>query len=337
MDLLKQEPTPAGVVRPGGDLLTRITRPLRGPVALRRWAVASLVANIVIVVTGALVRLTGSGLGCPTWPKCTDQSYVSHPALGYHGAIEFGNRLLTFALVIIAVLTWASAFLARDDGRLRRDLRWLAGGMALGIPLQAVIGGISVLTQLNPFVVALHLLVSMVLIALSVWLVRRTRALVPAPASQLAVILVRATFVLMGVAVWLGTVVTGSGPHAGDENAARTGFDGVVVAHLHAGAVWATMAATVGCLILLRSRAAWLVLGVEVLQAAIGLTQYHLGLPIGLVILHLLGAALAVAAVTNLMLSVRRDRAPHGSGTSRVSGEAVGPVSVAAPRIDQVR
>ncbi len=304
MDLLKQESTPAGVVRPGGDLLTRITRPLRGPVALRRWAVASLVANIVIVVTGALVRLTGSGLGCPTWPRCTDQSYVSHPALGYHGAIEFGNRLLTFVLVIIAVLTWASAFLARDNGQHRRDLRWLAGGMALGIPLQAVIGGISVLTQLNPFVVALHLLVSMVLVALSVWLVRRTRALTPAPTRQPAVILARASFVVMWVAVWLGTVVTGSGPHAGDENAARTGFDGVVVAHLHAGAVWATMAATLGCLILLRSRAALLVLAVEALQAAIGLTQYHLGLPIGLVIMHLLGAAVAIAAVTNLMLSV---------------------------------
>jgi len=328
MDLLKQESTPDGVLGPGSDLLTRITRPLRGPVALRRWAVASLVANIVIVVTGALVRLTGSGLGCPTWPKCTDQSYVSHPALGYHGAIEFGNRLLTFALVIIAVLTWASAFLARDNGRHRRDLRWLAGGMAFGIPLQAVIGGISVLTQLNPFIVALHLLVSMVLIALSVWLVRRTRGLSPAPAGRPAVALARATFVLMWVAVWLGTVVTGSGPHAGDENAARTGFNGVVVAHLHAGAVWATIATTLGCLFLLRSRAALLVLAVEVLQAAIGLSQYHLGLPIGLVILHLLGAALAIAAVTNLMLSVRSDRS---------SGDSGGPELVAAARVDHRR
>ena len=176
MDLLKQDPPPQAV-HTGGDAVTQLTRPLRGPVALRRWAVASLVANIVIVVTGALVRLTGSGLGCPTWPRCTDESYVTHPALGYHGAIEFGNRLLTFALVIVAVLTWASAFLARTDGRRRRDLRWLAAGMAFGIPVQAVIGGISVLMQLNPFVVAVHLLVSMVLIALSVWLVRRTRAL----------------------------------------------------------------------------------------------------------------------------------------------------------------
>jgi cytochrome c oxidase assembly protein subunit 15 len=307
MDLLKQDPPPQAV-HTGGDAITQLTRPLRGQVALRRWAVASLVANIVIVVTGALVRLTGSGLGCPTWPRCTDDSYVTHPALGYHGAIEFGNRLLTFVLVIVVVLTWASAFLARTDGRRRRDLRWLAAGMAFGIPVQAVIGGISVLMRLNPFVVAVHLLVSMVLIALSVWLVRRTRALAPVPVRPSLAVLARLTAGLMWVAVILGTVVTGSGPHAGDENVPRTGFDGVLVAHLHAGAVWATIAATLACVVLLRSRAALLVLGVEVLQAAIGLTQYHLGLPIGLVMLHLLGAALAIATVTNLMLSVRTHR-----------------------------
>ena len=120
---------------------------------------ASLVANIGIVVTGGLVRLTGSGLGCPTWPRCTDESFVAHPALGIHGAIEFGNRLLTFVLIIIAVLTFVSAALYRDpnrsarDGR-RRDLFWLAGGLALGIPAQAIIGGITVLTDLNPYMVA---------------------------------------------------------------------------------------------------------------------------------------------------------------------------------------
>jgi len=104
--------------------------------------------------------LTGSGLGCPTWPKCTDESYVAHPALGVHGAIEFGNRLLTFVLIIAAVLTFVSALLYREDGRPRRDLRWLTAGMALGIPLQGVIGGITVLTQLNPYVVALHLVLA---------------------------------------------------------------------------------------------------------------------------------------------------------------------------------
>jgi cytochrome c oxidase assembly protein subunit 15 len=122
--------------------------------------------NIVIVVTGGLVRLTASGLGCPTWPRCTEDSYISHPELGIHGAIEFGNRLLTFVLILAAVLTFISALLYREDGRPRSDLRWLTGGLALGIPLQGVIGGIAVLTQLNPYIVALHLLLSMVLIAL---------------------------------------------------------------------------------------------------------------------------------------------------------------------------
>ena len=112
-------------------------------------------------------------MGCPTWPRCTDDSYVSHPELGIHGAIEFGNRLLTFVLVAVALLTFVAALRYRDRQGKRRDLRWLAAALALGIPAQAVIGGISVWTQLNPFVVALHFIVSMVLIALSVWLIRK--------------------------------------------------------------------------------------------------------------------------------------------------------------------
>ena len=285
---------------------TGLARVVAGPRALRRWAVASLVANVVIVLTGALVRLTASGLGCPTWPRCTDASYVSHPELGIHGAIEFGNRLLAFVLVAIAVLTWVAALLHREDGRPRRDLRWLTAGMLAGIPAQGVIGGITVLTQLNPFVVALHLLASMVLIGLAVWLVRLTRHLAPVPAPPAGVLAARVAFVLMGVAVWLGTVVTGSGPHAGDHGAVRTGFDGAFVTHVHATAVYAAVAATVVALWVLRSRAALLLLGVEVLQAALGITQYHLGLPVALVVLHLLGTSLAVAASTNLVLSVRR-------------------------------
>ncbi|HYP44284.1 MAG TPA: COX15/CtaA family protein [Propionibacteriaceae bacterium] len=282
-----------------------LMRPIAGMIALRRWAVASLVVNIVIVVTGALVRLTDSGLGCPTWPRCTESSYVTHPELGYHGAIEFGNRLLTFVLVIVAVGTWLAAMLHREHGRPRMDLLRLTTILALGIPAQAVIGGITVLTQLNPYVVALHLLVSFVLIALSVALVRRTRGLSPRLVSSRAAVLARAAFVLMWAAVWLGTVVTGSGPHAGDENAARNGLNSDLVAHLHALAVYATVAATLGCVLLLRTRAAYGLLALEVAQAVIGFLQYYNGLPVWLVTLHLLGAALAIALATNLLLSVR--------------------------------
>lgn len=289
------------------DVVTRspVLRVIGSGVALRRWAVASLVVNIVIVVTGALVRLTDSGLGCPTWPRCTELSYVAHPQLGYHGAIEFGNRLLTFVLVAVAILTWLTAMLYRQNGQPRSDYLRLTTILALGIPAQAVIGGISVLTHLNPFIVALHLLVSFVLIALSVTLVRRTRDLVPAPAAPRGAALTKVTFVLMWVVLWLGTLVTGSGPHAGDEMAKRTGLDPAVVTHVHAGAVYAVVAATLGCLLLLRSRAALALLAVELAQATIGVTQYHLGLPIWLVMLHLLGAACSIALATNLMLSVR--------------------------------
>jgi heme a synthase len=287
--------------------------PLRGTLrivggryALRRWAIVSLIMNVLIVVTGGLVRLTGSGLGCPTWPRCTADSYVSHPQLGIHGAIEFGNRLFTLVLVVVAALTLISALLYRENGRPRSDLRWLTGGLALGIPLQGVIGGIAVLTQLNPYVVGLHLLLSMVLIALAVWLVRKTWHLAPVAASGLPVVLTRVTFVLLWLAVWLGTLVTGSGPHAGDENAPRNGLDGMLLTRLHTSVVYATVAASVICFVLLRSRAVLLLILVELAQAGIGIAQYQLRLPIWLVACHLLGASLAIATVTNLVLSVKR-------------------------------
>jgi heme a synthase len=295
---------------PGRGPLPWILRIVRGPHALRRWAIVSLIMNIVIVVTGGLVRLTGSGLGCPTWPRCTEDSYVSHPQLGIHGAIEFGNRLFTLVLVIAAALTFLSALLYREDGKPRSDLRWLTGGLALGIPLQGIIGGIAVLTQLNPYVVGLHLLLSMVLIALAVWLVRKTWHMLPAGASSIAVVLTRLTFVLMWLAVWLGTLVTGSGPHAGDENSPRNGLHGMLLTRLHTSLVYLTVAASVVCFLLLRSRAVLLLILVELVQAGIGVAQYQLGLPIWLVALHLLGASLAIATVTNLMLSVSRENVP---------------------------
>ena len=146
---------------------------------VRRWAWASVVANIGIVVTGGLVRLTGSGLGCPTWPQCTDQSYVPYSALGMHGAIEFGNRLLGFVVAAVAIGTWIVVMRYRPK---RTDLRRLATAAALGVPLQAVIGGISVLTGLNPWIVAAHFLVSPIIVTLAVSLLRRSRT--PRPSSE---------------------------------------------------------------------------------------------------------------------------------------------------------
>src|SRR3954447_20178643 len=124
--------------------------------ALRPLALASLIANVALVVTGAAVRLTGSGLGCPTWPKCTDASYTTTSAMGVHGVIEFGNRLLGIALGLIVLACFVAALLAPRPRR--RPVIWLAVAVLFGIPAQAVLGGITVLTDLNPWVVGLHFL-----------------------------------------------------------------------------------------------------------------------------------------------------------------------------------
>ena len=133
----------------------------------RRWLVrlawATLLANVGIVLTGGAVRLTGSGLGCPTWPRCTDRSFTPHDALNLHSAIEFGNRTLTFVLTVVAIATFVSAW---QSGR--RELRRLALLLALSVPAQALLGGVTVLTDLNPWVVSFHLLFSMGIISLAV-------------------------------------------------------------------------------------------------------------------------------------------------------------------------
>jgi heme a synthase len=271
--------------------------------AVRRWGWASVVANIGIVVTGGLVRLTGSGLGCPTWPQCTDQSYVPHSALGIHGAIEFGNRMLGFVVAVIAIGTWLAVMRYRP---VRTDLRRLATAAALGIPLQAVIGGISVLTGLNPWIVSAHFLVSPLIITLTVSMMRRSRTS-PYPHTPPVV---RALATACVVAVWLvvalGTVVTGSGPHSGDPSTGRNGLDETVISQLHADVVFALLGVTIALVIAtritatsrtLRKLAAWL-LAAELTQGAIGFVQYFTGLPWGLVLIHMGFAALLIALVT---------------------------------------
>lgn len=280
---------------------------------VRRVAVASLVANIGIVVTGGAVRLTASGLGCPTFPRCTGTSLVPTPAHGIHGIIEFSNRLLTFALVAVAVLT---VVVIRRHRPRRPDLTRLAWLLLAGIPVQALVGGIAVLTKLNPWVVMFHFLSSMALIGVSAVLVHRSRQ--PAgPRRQVAGPVLRgmATAVVATTAsvVYAGTVVTGTGPHAGDAAAPRTGLNLLEVTQLHADLVWLLIGLSVGLLVLSYAlhapaqmiRAAQLVLAVEGLQAVIGYTQYFTGLPIELVGLHMLGASLLVASVVHAWMCTR--------------------------------
>ena len=270
---------------------------------VRRWGWASVVANIGIVVTGGLVRLTGSGLGCPTWPQCTDSSYVPHSALGIHGAIEFGNRLLGFVVAVIAIITWLVVMRYRPK---RTDLRRLATAAALGIPLQAVIGGISVLTGLNPWIVSAHFLVSPIIITLNVSMMRRSRT---SPYTHTPPV-VRALATAAVVAVWLtvalGTLVTGSGPHSGDPKTGRNGLNETLISQLHADIVFGLLGITIALVIAtrvtatsrtLRKLAAWL-LAMELLQGVVGFTQYFTGLPWGLVLIHMFFAAVLIALVT---------------------------------------
>jgi len=275
---------------------------------VERWAWASVVANAVIVLTGALVRLTGSGLGCPTWPRCTDESFVPHRSLGTHGVIEFGNRMLTYVLVAIAIATLVAVW--RWSGS-TRAMRVLAVLMAVGIPFQGVIGGITVLTDLNPWVVSLHLLLSLVLIVLSVRLLTWVRVgAAPEPTTPLARGLAWLVFVLMWVVVYLGTIVTGSGPHAGDRDAPRNDLDPEVWSHIHGDTVVALIVVTGIAWLALRSsaprtaRMALVVLAVELAQGVIGIVQYLTDLPIALVAAHLVGATVMVGTGTWLLLTV---------------------------------
>ncbi|MBZ5739980.1 COX15/CtaA family protein [Nocardioides mangrovi] len=276
---------------------------------MRGWAWASIVANVVIVVTGGVVRLTGSGLGCPTWPRCTDESLTPHGAYDLHQYIEFGNRMLTYVLVAIAVGTFVAAW---QTGR--RDLRRLALIIALGIPAQAVIGGITVLTDLNPWIVSLHLLCSMAIIGVAVLLLQRLDHPAPAvPPRSAAVGLAWATFASAWAVLYVGTVVTGSGPHAGDADSKRNGLSPLQTSQLHADLVFLFVGLTLGLLFVCfatgasdaAKRAVVLLLVVEVAQGAIGFVQYFTDLPVALVGLHMLGAALISATVTWALLKVR--------------------------------
>ena len=289
---------------------------------VRVIAWASLVSQTLIVGTGGAVRLTGSGLGCPTWPRCTEDSFVATPEMGIHGIVEFGNRLLTFVLVIIAILAFLAVLRMRRD---RPELLRLTIALGLGIPLQAVIGGITVLTQLNPWIVGLHFVVSAVLVALAVVFVHRVHRgrttgelLVSRPVQALAL----TTAVGAWITVLVGIVVTGSGPHAGDGGAARNGLDSELLQHVHSWPAYITFGLSLLLLVVaLRLGLAPLrhaviaLLGVELVQIAVGLAQARLGLPELLVGIHMVLACVLIAVVTLVLLTLR--------GTQRTAVESL--------------
>jgi cytochrome c oxidase assembly protein subunit 15 len=304
---------------------------------LRPLALANLVANIALVVTGAAVRLTGSGLGCPTWPKCTDESYSTTAAMGVHGVIEFGNRLLGVALALITVGCLVAALLQRPR---RRPLVLLAALVLFTVPAQAVMGGITVLTQLNPWVVGAHFLLSVALIAAAWALWRRTyegdgpvQPLVPAAMRTLG----RLTALASLAVIVAGVIVTGSGPHAGDANAKRNGLDSQAVAQFHADLVFLLIGLSLALWLALRAlgapraaiRAAGALVIIELAQGLIGFVQYFTHLPVLLVGAHMLGATLVWTAALALLWSLRARPLEAASASPSAAVPAEHPVSAA--------
>lgn len=353
--------------------LKRLFERLTSERRLRLYVWLSLATQILIVVTGGLVRLTGSGLGCPTWPKCTDDSLVSTPEMGIHGLIEFGNRLLTIVLLIIALLTFitilrphpgkseltkitvaffafvglfivglafatisidvlsisllvtaslgmlvmAAVFIFAAKRFETKGLAIPAFGLGFGIILQAVVGGITVLTQLNSWIVGLHFLISSALIAVASLLVFRA---LPKPAFDTcpgARALRYPVVAVSAVTIFIGVLVTGAGPHAGDALTPRNGLDLEVWQHYHSYPGYLMLALVVvqwflqvrrskSLLRNLASRTLTILVLVTIAQALIGLAQARLGVPPFLVALHMLGAGALSSLITFQFLSLRK-------------------------------
>jgi cytochrome c oxidase assembly protein subunit 15 len=359
------------VANPVKRLLDTLTAQRR----LRLYVWLSLATQILIVVTGGLVRLTGSGLGCPTWPKCTDESLISTAEMGIHGVIEFGNRLLTFVLLIVALLTFATIMRASESraqltritfgffgfvalfivglvfavraidftsisilttsavGMLgmalvfvlqarkiqRKGLLVPSFGLGFGIILQAIVGGITVLTQLNSWIVGLHFVISSGLIALASLLVFRALPKPLQEVSQVSSALRWPTVAVSAITILIGVLVTGAGPHAGDATTPRNGLNLEIWQHYHSypgylmlGLVflqwfsqWRHSSSVFGKL---PSRLLSIFLLVTAAQAVIGIAQARLGVPEFLVALHMLGAAALSSLVAFQFLILRKTK-----------------------------
>lgn len=280
---------------------------------------ALVVTQAGILVTGGAVRLTGSGLGCPTWPRCTPGSFtpVPHQAQGtLHSWIEFGNRLLTFVLILSILAAVAGVIKWRRAYEDKRAITWLGIVQLLGIVAQIVLGGITVLTHLNPAAVGAHFLLSIVLISASLSLRQRMLRVPRVDLSPTVRTLLKIILALTAIVLTLGTVVTGSGPHAGDIQARRYHLDPRTISWLHADSVIALIALTFALLLLVRTtediahrsfimRKAILFFFICLGQGLIGYIQYFTGLPEALVAAHLFGADLVWLGIWNLIFSGR--------------------------------
>lgn len=268
-----------------------------------------LVLQAGLVVTGGAVRITGSGLGCPTWPECTGNSYL--PIAGQaegtlHSWIEFGNRLLTFVLFFAAIAAIIYAI-----RKARKDLIWRAALQLLGILGQGVLGGITVLTKLNPLSVASHFILSILLIAGAASMVERGRTPLVSirPTETKLRVLATAQVAITFMVIVLGTLVTGSGPHAGDWKAPRLDIDSRAISWLHADAVIALLGLTLALFVLseispVTKKRIKYFFAATVIQGLIGYVQYVQGLPELLVAAHLVGSTLVWITSWRIWLSI---------------------------------
>lgn len=276
----------------------------------------SFIAETLIIATGGAVRLTGSGLGCPTWPMCTPESLVAVPELvGIHGMIEFGNRMMTGVVAITAVLVVVFMLRLRQA---RKDLWVLSLIVFGGVVLQALLGGVVVLTELEPNLVGLHYVISLVLVCVAaafVYLMNQAaqKRVLVAP-KWLAGIAHLSTLVL-AVTIFFGILTTGAGPHSGDATVGRNGFNAELLEHIHAWPGYILLALTVALVVLswmqhLEPSKKWftILLCVELVQIAVGIYQARNGLPHLAVGIHMVLAALTAAAMTVAILSLKQAR-----------------------------
>lgn len=266
------------------------------------------------MVTGGVVRLTGSGLGCPTWPKCTAESLITTPEMGIHGIIEWANRMLTFVLALVAILTFVT--IVRLGKQLRKGLFAPALILGLGIPAQAVLGGFTVLTKLNPWLVGAHFVLSGYMIATASVLVFRAIKTEHTPVSPVMYSFANGIAIVGTIAVLIGVLVTGAGPHSGDAQSVRNGLDLEVWQHFHSYPAYLMLTLVIMQLGLMirrdgkafgsfQSKVLTGLLAVTVLQAIVGVAQARLGVPPLLVGIHMLGAASLCSLLTFQWLVVR--------------------------------
>jgi cytochrome c oxidase assembly protein subunit 15 len=300
------------------------------PAAFRAVALAAVWALGLTIVSGAAVRLTGSGLGCPRWPDCTTTSVVA--PLQFHAWVEFGNRLINAFVTVASIGAFAAAL--RRTPR-RRDLTMLAAGLVLGLLAEVVMGALVVYSKLAPALVSTHFLLGMALLALAVVLHHRASLADEAGAPRLVVdrfqrTLARAVLVGVGVVVVLGTVVTSTGPHGGAPGTPRFHFSLHSVAQLHGSAVETLMLLTLALLVSLARkgaprpvlRRAQVMLATMAAQAAVGYTQYLNGDPVALVAVHVAGASLVVVATLRFYFGLWEHTVPLPSTAAALSAVA---------------